>query len=292
MKKVVIIGDSHASCLNVALRDKTFRASLKHESTALVVTSGNVISRFVFTLANGETILNPIVSNQFSPSLKLAKTFWADNHVFLYFGSVEHNRYALLKHEQPFNFFDQDGGAGAQGSFVTHGLIQGFFEEIFASYEQGMALIAELSGGKFFVLQGPPPPPDAKFVEDYLHAHNYVPADAENVMMPTAFRRKMYKVATGVLRASTEKHGGIFVPVPAEAFDEEGMLRPDLVSDPFHANTLYGRLILTRIDQLLTEFELPIAAIEPEEPLIAEPVQNPPDSPVESGGDVARNPVT
>jgi hypothetical protein len=251
VKNVLIMGDSHVGCINLALKDATFRSRLKQAYTARVVTNGNVIDRFVLELADGETILNPIVSNQFSPTLKLAKTFWADNHVFLYFGSVEHNRYALVKHDRPFDFFDEHGEGSLEGTFVTRGLVRAFFEEVFAPYARGIEQIAELSGRKFFVVQGPPPPPEIKLVEDYLRSNRFVAAGAKEAMMQKPFRRKMYEVAVDVLRSNTEKHGGVFVPAPAEAFDKEGMLRADLVADPFHANADYGRLLLTSIDRSL-----------------------------------------
>jgi hypothetical protein len=61
-------------------------------------------------------------------------------------------------------------------------------------------------------------------------------------------RWRMWRLTSQLLRAEVAALGGIFLPVPAEACDQEGFLRLDHAADPTHGNEAYGELLIRAIE--------------------------------------------
>ena len=67
-------------------------------------------------------------------------------------------------------------------------------------------------------------------------------------------RLAMWRVTQDLLRHHQVKNGAEFLPVPPEAMDSEGFLRPECAyHDVSHANAAYGALVWSALSDHLKE---------------------------------------
>lgn len=261
-KNVYIIGDSHTGVIGAALNAAGARTALPRTYNVRAASNGDIVQSFVLDLADGRSIINPAVSVHFSPTMQLAKTFWTDNHVVLLFGGLEHNRFALRVAGREFDFPAADGltpPLTPGRRFVSRGLAEAALGQTFAELDRGLGLVAKLSGRGFYVLQGPPPAPDNAAIERFFRERKLVAEGKDVQVSDPQFRARIYALAGEVLAAMVASHGGVFIPAPAAAF-QDGLLRADLVGDPYHANAAYGGLALEALEAAFARAEQAEAA--------------------------------
>jgi len=183
-------------------------------------------------------------------ALKSLLTDFKPDRIVLVLQGNEHNVLALVEHPQPFDFQlpgEPDLPLDESRTLLTHAAVEAtLFHSLQSSVQPIMAAILALAKAPVTALETPPP-----LAGDHIRAHPGVFREklAERPVAPLTLRYKMWRVRTRQLHRLCAALGVAVIPVPANVFDESGlMLKPALHNpDPTHGNAGYGVLALRTV---------------------------------------------
>lgn len=230
-RSVIIIGQSHAYCMELALSQSKAPPKDVH------VIGIGAIDLKVETPAEVVTAFLP----------KLPTT--APDVVCLILGGNEHNALGLIEHPEPFSVGEtRIGAAPAEPSrwFIPRATMLAVFEHwLDTTIRVNTALFETLSTSRRLVASPPPP------LSDWGHivAHPGIFGDRLHLgQAPAALRAELYKLQVEALRAFATSMGATFVEAPQTSKDEQGFLaRAYYGRDPTHGNGTYGALMLENV---------------------------------------------
>ncbi|APE43438.1 hypothetical protein BOO69_08415 [Sulfitobacter alexandrii] len=103
----------------------------------------------------------------------------------------------------------------------------------------------EFPNAKFIYICAPPPISDTSTIR---HLPEFFQKMSVNGYAPNKLRHAVYKLQSDWYEKLAEQNGAHFIPPPAEAVTEDGMLASEFCGgDPTHANRKYGDLVLNQI---------------------------------------------
>ncbi|MCF3945670.1 hypothetical protein L2A60_03090 [Acidiphilium iwatense] len=159
-----------------------------------------------------------------------------------------------IKMPAPFDFVDpDDDGDGSElaGQLVPHDILVKHFAHIQRLAMEFIGWVRPFYGGPVIVPSVPPPIASQERLAAFIPPSWREDMEKNGLNSP-AFRRKLWKTNTKAMEQEATKAGAIYLPPPLACFDTDGSLSERFVSDAFHGNADYGRLI---VEQVLDRFK-------------------------------------
>ena len=172
--------------------------------------------------------------------------------VFSAVGGSVHNVMAMVRHPRPFDFVlpsrpDLPMVAGAE--IVPFAAFRRAMAASVEEYLQIMRLVVREATGPIFHLEPPPPLADGdRVLEDVPWI--FFP-DLTREVAPASLRYKCWQLHSELVAAFCVEAGIELIPVPLEAVDAGGYLRPEHYLDAMHVNASYGALVLAQMKRVL-----------------------------------------
>lgn len=166
-----------------------------------------------------------------------------------WFGTY-HNIFGLLQHEQPFDFFEPGGDENISPDIdiIPYAVLHDQFASMLKK-DKSLGRMVKSSKAKTILLATPPVKGDNDFIKGRTKKYRGS-LIAEVGITPAPVRAKLWRLEMRCIEAHCTAVGISFLRAPADSFDPDGFLRPDLYgSDATHANEKYGAMV---IDQLRT----------------------------------------
>jgi predicted transcriptional regulator len=196
---------------------------------------------------NGRIVLHPEIA---------ARLDWVGNDgcIFLFLAGNAHDKICLAEHPVPFDFVSPErpdlpvdpsrtlvpSQAIVQRiERINDGRISGVLEGLRAKHR-----------GMVFQFESPAPVPSEAHIRAYPRA--FAAAIDQYGVAPAHLRFKLWLVNCRTTRRVCDSFGVQYLTVPEESLDPDGFLLPAFWDrDPNHANALYGRLVLEKIERTL-----------------------------------------
>lgn len=243
-ERIYILGDSHAKPLANAIKQwPLFGPDGAARFRATFVDSGLLTASFVLPLLDGRVVLNPIVEKAlddyelysrfrhcyFPDVADLVFLFgYADSHIFGINLEIEGYCFdSAALHERP---------APSEPNYFIHSdILRELFRTRLATFFQGVELLRN-SGLNVSVLAGPPPHRDNDYIQPiYSWPHVNAPS----------VRKAIFYAIDGAVRESASRLGIPYLDAVSAFCDEDGFLRKEYYGDGVHANSVYGRDVLS-----------------------------------------------
>ena len=147
----------------------------------------------------------------------------------------------------------------ASRAIVPEEAIRTFFGPTLVDLEQ---LLERIGSDREVVVTGTPPPKRDAIIRERMEREPVLKQlmvdggfDPETApLTPGRLRVALWRIVQDLLADVAAAHGARFVPVPDDAFAEDGHLRDDLSApDATHANERYGALMLRAIADVVAE---------------------------------------
>ena len=173
----------------------------------------------------------------------------------------EHHVFAMLEHEEPFDFHLPEARGVIEGRrIVPLAEVRAALASSLARTLEGLDLIMQRWAVPTMHLASPPPLERDEDIAPALASlaprRGVVPR-----LAPASVRAKVYVLRNQIVREHCLALGVRFVPPPGAAVSPRGFLRRSFwSSDPTHANTAYGYLVLEQIDDFAAEHSVPRTA--------------------------------
>ena len=167
--------------------------------------------------------------------------------VFLCVCGSEWWRWSLTPGPRPFDFIDPlaDDGRAPIGQLLPYDLFMRKARSGFHAIDFVADTIRRYTANP--LVQFAPPPPARDMATLMAADPGYSSLVAEYGISPPYFRLKVWRACARAMGQVCAEGGIDFLMPPPEGLDEDGFLRQDLVDDPVHANTAFGRM---QIEQL------------------------------------------
>ncbi len=218
MKKIFVIGHSHLN-------------SLKRAPTA------DDLFEFHNINDKGMGPLSKINSDDYLSTILLV-------------GGNYHNVFGLLNHPQPFDFYlpeKTDLPINPNARLLPVELVSSVLERDMVSRQYNvMSSLLRFFKNTVYQIESPPPVPSEAHIKKYPGVFR----DKINQLgvSPAAFRYKLWRIHSKIVRENCQKLGITFVTVPKESQDSDGFLAEQYWNpDPTHGNQFYGDLVLNQI---------------------------------------------
>ena len=167
----------------------------------------------------------------------------------------EHNGKFLLQQKPPFRVYDPEGTelGDEQGAWVPRAELRALWSP---SFDALRTLVARMTPVANVLLMCTPPPKSEAVVREALATEPFFLEQAAQLgydaadlkITPEETRVAMWRILRDLLREVAETGGATFVPVPPEAYDNRGLLLPELdAGDVTHANGTYGGLVWSQL---------------------------------------------
>ncbi len=181
------------------------------------------------------------------------------------FDCISGNEYhflGLVNHPRRFDFVLPSAPALplAEGAeIVPYALVRASLK---ASMEYALTVLACLRQATTLpVWHIQSPPPVSSNDEIAAHPTQFGDAIAAHGVAPPAFRLKLWRLQSEIVREACAAAGIHFLEVPAAAMDPLGFVHPDAWHrDPTHANYWYGRLVLEQMFALARDGDVKVEA--------------------------------
>jgi hypothetical protein len=168
-------------------------------------------------------------------------------------GGNAHNALALVRHPRGYDFrlpHDEQGPPTEDGAeSIPFALVRATLARHVKTDLLRLRLLHEVAG-PFVHIESPPPLRDEALIRERADAFFKDAAIDTLGVAPAGLRWRMWRLNSLLFREAAEAIGCRFLPVPAEARDAEGFLRPELAADATHGNADYGHLIITALETL------------------------------------------
>jgi len=257
------MGGSHANCLRFAA-SHTSEHEYDVDFAVPIYGSGTFAGSLVMKDRLGKDILNPIIITKLNEHLKLSKgeAFWVVSN----FLGNHANRISLIKTDEMFDFLNLDSNGHSFSENVEllpYNLIKEIMSRMIAPLEELFVQLSTKKLSGIIHIEGPPPVWDEQHIEAHLldaqkklaiqrmNSHGDQSTDFE--INPFDFRKKMWLIQCEVTQEICERNNVIYLHPPAHLFNEQGGLIEKALKDSVHANTWYGKEILTQINDEITK---------------------------------------
>ena len=178
----------------------------------------------------------------------------ANSTVFLLWQGNQHLARFLFATGPPFDFFiatQPDRAVHPDAVIVPESAVRDVMRAGFDGLSPLLDRLNAVAGCNPVVVGTPPPKgDDDKLRRLLVEPHFMREAERQGLSVETAplisatIRLKLWLVMQEVLYEIANRHGRPFVPVPEEAFDEQGFLKEEFwLPDVTHANLRYGDLM-------------------------------------------------
>jgi hypothetical protein len=180
--------------------------------------------------------------------------------VVLAIGGNEHNSLFLLASGTPFDFVSSDfSDQPIQDNvlIIPERLVRMRFDRAQSCYNAFMIELSRSGASKVVVLGSPPPKNNddelRRLIQNEYYFSSRIRTPYNHLQFtPPPIRLKLWSAVQDSLAELASRHGAAFLSAPASASDEEGFLKPEFwAQDATHANSVYGALMLTNIEQFL-----------------------------------------
>ena len=236
---ILVVGQSHITAIQKAA--KTHRETWPEEPRTRVI----------------HTLAEPYRSEgrEFGPLARAAIEDQIARHqprLVSMLGGNAHNMIALMRHPRPYDFIlhgeAQRGPPIEEGhELIPEALVRAALEERLQPDFRRLEQLYEIAG-PFLHVESPPPLRSEAFIRDRAEAYFRDYHDNEIVPASAGTRWRIWRLNSHILREKVESLGCRFLPVPAEALDDDGFLRLDLAADPTHGNEAYGEMLIRAIE--------------------------------------------
>ena len=246
---LLVVGQSHIAAVRAAA--KTHREAFPDEPrTRVIHTLEEAHAPEFEDVAGGD-----YSAARFGPRLGAAIEDQIARHhprVASMIGGNVHNTLALMRHPRPFDFMlpDEGGPPRDEGSeLIPLELMRATLtQKLQPDFARLRALHA--IAGPFIHVESPPPVRDEAYIGARAESWFRDRAQGELIVAGAGLRWRMWRLTSRLLREAVEALEGRFLPVPAEACDQDGFLRQALAADPTHGNEAYGELLIRAIEDL------------------------------------------
>lgn len=164
----------------------------------------------------------------------------------------QHFTLGIVNHAEPFDFIlpsNPDLRRVPGSRIVPYEVVRSLAQQRF---ELELGLIPLVQGFTDLPIFVTSAPPVIGIDSKILASTGSVELDAkiaEFGLAPAVFRYKIWRLCESVVKDYCEKNGVGFIPAPEESYDAEGyLLERYWWSDPLHANSHYGELVLRQIE--------------------------------------------
>lgn len=214
-----------------------------HSHTVALMTATTVDDTFEFYKISQSQDIEPL------------RGFNAEDYaaVVLSIGGSYHNGFSLVNHPELFDFYlpeQVDLPIRPHSRLLPVALVEKVLERMRMGFLFSLtADIAKLfQGNSIYHIESPPPLPEA-------HIRSHPGLFKEKIdafgISPAAFRYKVWRLHSKMVRENCGRLGIQFIDVPPEAQSSDGLLRDEYCHiDTGHANPLYGDLVLKQIRKI------------------------------------------
>lgn len=190
---------------------------------------------------------------------KLVAAAAAERTVALVWNGNQHNAEFLISPDPPFRVFHPmaEGDSSGDGIWVAQEALR---EHWSPTFSQLSVVLEGLAGADQVIVLGTPPPKSELQVRQALAQEAFFVDRARELgvrldqlcITPAPVRLAMWQVIQDRLQEVACDAGATFIPVPAAAFGQNGMLLPAFCApDASHANSSYGALMWEAITACL-----------------------------------------
>jgi hypothetical protein len=197
--------------------------------------------------------------------LKTLSELGAARNIALVWTGNQHNAAFLLEADGPIDLIPRDypnESVLPDATIVAESVIRAHFQPSLEGLGPALASLSSASKHKRMIVATPPPLFDEHIIRKRLKGEPGLTAQAIQAglelcsitITPASVRRKLWFVLQRMMAEIGELHNALYVPVPEEAMDEQGCLRPDLsAGDVTHAGPVYGAMMVRQIARALAE---------------------------------------
>jgi hypothetical protein len=240
--KCVVVGRSHAVCLARA-------------SEARAKPSGEMRPRFAYEFVS--TIkYEPLPRSKEFISI-VAQRLRLCELVLAIFRGNQHNMLGLLQNSDSFSYVEEINGAepSCKDNILPSSALRHGFVYTLSDLEYFLNWLRSNFAKPVFVMGPPPPIGDEVYIRQHLDAAflNRLSGSGLSIanakISPRQFRLGLWRMLNGAYASIANSCAAVWIPPPAEAFDEDGCLtRRAYGKDATHANEWYGELRLQQLE--------------------------------------------
>ena len=167
-------------------------------------------------------------------------------------GGNVHNAFALIRHPRPFDFrlSGEDGPPlDPDAEPLTEAFVRAALE---AGLIRDRIRLREIKrhGGEVIQLESPPPLADSAVIAAQADTYFRDQGVADRGVASPGLRYTIWRLHSRIVADYCAQLGLGFLPVPREARDEAGFLRPEYAGDATHGNQAYGEAVIRSLEAL------------------------------------------
>ncbi len=259
MDRVLLVGQSHANCVNAAVKARK-GAGRKSDCAFEVVAHGadGLPGSYVVRNAAGDEMINPIVMKALKsgaaaaepPRNWLVSMLAGNNAVQIGLFQGDDRWQTLLP--------GQDELLDDEARFIPYDVLASAIAKRLALFKRFLELVPKGLVHRFVHVDAPPPVRSNEYILEKMPAKIRAVASSlglgeitlDSIAQPE-HRRRVWECQSDVIRRMVEGVGGIYLRPPADAIDADGFLREEFRIDPSHGNAAYGELVLAMLEDLV-----------------------------------------
>ncbi len=252
----IVVGDSHYAALHAAATETISVAGATQTGCELFFFNAWKYSLlYPFTVTNeGKTTLNTEFLGFIEPIMALI----SDCPIFMLFGGGHHAAVTTILHPRPFDFIlpeREDLPLLQDHELVPTAFMHDFMSDLVREVTINIKSVREaFPNSRCMQIESPPPNGDETYLKLHLDtwfSKNF-PQERLGRVTPRSIRFKAWRLHSRVISQTCSELGVDFIKAPKEAADTDGFLEPRYYgADATHANSLYGRLILDQIENII-----------------------------------------
>ena len=172
--------------------------------------------------------------------------------VFSVVGGAAHNVFGMVQHPAPYDFVlpaEPDLPIQPGAVLLPVDAVRGALLGVVQEYLDIMGLVRASASGAVYHFEPPPPLADDARVRVDV-PWSFFP-DLTHEVAPAALRYKLWRLHSEIVGGFCREAGIELIPVPSEAMDRAGYLKPVHYHDAMHVNESYGALVLKQMRRRL-----------------------------------------
>lgn len=240
MVETLLIGHSHTQCIVEALQARS--ASVGWGAVGRPTGGSPVV-----VTADGLRLEPELVAGlraQIGPATLCVSTIAGNAH----------NVLTLVAADPPFDFRTPSGTepVDPDAVLIPYASVRLSFGKVLAEGDLTMLEATAVAVPEMRVhVESPPPLRDGALILSRMDPY-FVERYPEAAVAAPGLRMKMWRLHSDLVREACHGLGIVVLPVPGEAQDEDGFLRPEYShpTSSTHANTAYGALVADQIARL------------------------------------------